>query len=53
VQPAVEHLGDVGVVHQGQRLPLGLEAVQHLPGIHAGLDELDGDEAFPKPRPVM
>ena len=27
----VEHLGDVRVVHQGQRLPLGLEAGEHLP----------------------
>ena len=27
---AVEHLGDVGVVHQRQRLPLGLEAGEHL-----------------------
>ena len=27
----VEHLGDVRVVHQGQGLPLGLEAGEHLP----------------------
>ena len=27
----VEHPGDVGVVHQRQRLPLGLEAGDHLP----------------------
>ncbi len=26
----VEHLGDVGVVHQRQGLPLGLEAGDHL-----------------------
>ena len=26
----VEDLGDVGVVHQGQGLPLGLEAGEHL-----------------------
>ena len=26
----VEHLGDVGVVHQGQGLPLGLEAGDDL-----------------------
>ena len=44
VEPAVEHLGDVGVVHQGQRLPLGLEPGQHLLGVHAGLDQLDRDE---------
>ena len=24
--PAVEDLGDVGMIHQGQRLPLGLES---------------------------
>ena len=27
---AVEHAGDVGVVHQGQGLPLGLEAGDDL-----------------------
>ncbi len=41
-QPAVQHLSDVGVVHHGQRLPLGLEARQYRPRIHAGLDELQG-----------
>ncbi len=41
----VQHLGDVGMVHEGQRLPFGLEAGQHLFGVHAGLDELDGDES--------
>ena len=39
-QPAVEHLGDIGVVHHGQGLPLGLEAGQHGLRVHAGLDEL-------------
>ena len=29
--PGVEHLGDVGVVHHGQGLPLGLEAGDDLP----------------------
>jgi hypothetical protein len=43
---AVKHLGDVGMVHEGERLPLGLEAGQDGARIHAGLDELDGDEAF-------
>ena len=28
------------MVHHGQRLPLGLEAGDHLPGIHARLDDL-------------
>ena len=33
----VEHLGDVGVVHQGQGLALGLEPGDDLAGVHAGL----------------
>ncbi len=36
----VEDLGDVGVVHQGQGLPLGLEAGDDLPRVHAELDDL-------------
>ena len=28
--PSVEHAGDVRMVHQGQRLTLGLEACDHL-----------------------
>ena len=39
---AVEHLGDVRVVHQRQGLPLGLEAGDHLAGVHARLDDLQG-----------
>ena len=31
----VEHAGDVRVVHQGQGLPLGLEAGDDLPRVHA------------------
>ena len=42
----VEHPGDVGVVHQGQGLPLGLEAGDDLPRVHAGLDELQRDQAL-------
>ena len=38
----VEHLGDVGVVHQRQGLPLGLEAGDDLPRVHARLDDLQG-----------
>ena len=45
VVPGVEHLGDVRVVHQGQRLPLGLEAGDHLPRVHARLDDLQRDHA--------
>ena len=37
---AVEHLGDVGMVHERQRLPLGLEAGDDLPRVHARLDDL-------------
>ena len=38
---AVVDAGDVGVVHQGQRLPLGVEPGQHRPRVHAGLDQLE------------
>ena len=44
-RPAVEHLGDVRVVHQGQGLPLGLEAGHHLFGVHPQLDNLEGHAA--------
>ena len=37
---AVEHLGDVRVVHQGQGLPLRLEPRQDGPRVHPRLDEL-------------
>jgi hypothetical protein len=39
----VQDLGDVRVVHQGQRLAFGLEAGDHGPGVHAELDDLEGD----------
>jgi hypothetical protein len=35
----VEHLGDVRVVHQRQRLPLRLEPGDDLSGVHAQLDD--------------
>ena len=38
----IEHPGDVGVVHQGQRLPLGLEPGDDLARVHARLDDLQG-----------
>ena len=41
----VEHLGDVGVVHHRQRLPLGLEARDDLLRVHAELDDLERDAA--------
>ena len=33
------------MIHQGQRLALGLEAGDHLPRVHAGLDDLERDLA--------
>ena len=33
------------MVHQRQRLPLGLEAGDDLAGVHARLDDLEGDLA--------
>jgi hypothetical protein len=49
VGPGVEHLGDVRVVHQGQRLPLGLEPCDDLGRVHARLDQLQGDLAADRP----
>ena len=37
----VQHLGDVGMVHHRQRLPLGLEAGDDALGVHAQLDDLE------------
>jgi hypothetical protein len=45
-QAAVEHPGDVGMVHHRQCLPFLLEPRQHRPGIHNGLDQLQRDFAF-------
>src|SRR5262249_27460146 len=42
---AVEDLGDVGVVHEGEGLALGLEPGYHLLGVHARLEHLQGDLA--------
>jgi hypothetical protein len=39
-------LRDVGVIHHGEGLPLGLEARADLLGVHPGLDDLQGDPAF-------
>ena len=43
---AVEHAGDVGVVHQGECLPLGVEASEDRARVHADLDQLERDLAF-------
>ena len=42
-EPAVDDLGDAGVVHDREGLSLLLEAGDHGLGVHAGLDELEGD----------
>ena len=39
----IEHPGDVRMVHHRQGLPLGLEAGDHLPRVHARLDDLERD----------
>jgi hypothetical protein len=41
--PGVERAGDVGMVHERQCLPLDFEPGQHLPAIHALLDDLECD----------
>ena len=41
----VEDAGDVGVVHHGQGLALGLEAGDDVLRVHAGLDDLERDAA--------
>ena len=42
----VEHPGDVRMIHECQRLALGLEACDDLPRVHAGLDDLESDAAL-------
>ncbi len=39
----IEHLGDGGVVHQGQGLALGFEARHHFARVQAGFDQLESD----------
>ena len=41
----LQHRRDVRVIHHRQRLPLGLEPRDHLLGVHAELDDLQGDPA--------
>ncbi len=41
----IENPGDVGMVHEGQRLPFGLEAVDHVMGVHPRLDDFEGHPA--------
>ena len=42
---AIEDVGDVRVVHQRQRLTLGLEPGHHLARVHARLEDLQSDLA--------
>src|SRR5215831_2525955 len=37
----IEDLGDCGMFHQRQRLPLRIEARYHLAGVHPGLNQLE------------
>jgi len=39
----IQHLGDVGMVHQRQGLALGLEPSDDLLGVHPQFDDLEGD----------
>jgi hypothetical protein len=39
----VEHLRNVGMVHEGERLPLRLEPGEDLPRVHPRLDDLERD----------
>jgi hypothetical protein len=48
--PAVEDPGDRRVIHQCQRLTLGVEPRQDLGGVHSGLYDLDGDLAADRAR---
>ena len=41
----VQHTCNVGMVHQRQCLPLGLESSHNLFGVHAGLDDFQGNFA--------
>ena len=43
--PGLQHLGNVGVIHQGQRLTLGFKAGNDVLGVHPQLDDLEGDLA--------
>src|SRR6266853_4531456 len=42
-RPCIENLGDVGVIHQRQRLPLGFKPGDHALGVHSQLDDFQRD----------
>ena len=41
----VQHLGDVRMVHQCQRLPLGFKTGDDILGVHAQLDDFEGHQS--------
>ena len=43
--PGIQHLGDIGVIHQRQRLALRLEAGDDLASIHARFNDFQGHRA--------
>ena len=49
-RPGIEHPGDVRMIHHRQRLPLGLEAGDHLPRVHPRLDDFQRDGPPNRPR---
>src|SRR6266850_5300374 len=42
-RPRIEHLGDAGVVHQRQCLPLGFKPGDHVLRVHSRFDDFQGD----------
>src|SRR5712664_855428 len=42
-RPCIENLGDVGVVHQRQCLPLGFKPGDHVLRVHSRLDDFQSD----------
>src|SRR6266581_6161117 len=42
-RPCIEDLGDVGVVHQRQRLTLGFKTADHALCVHSRLDDFQSD----------
>ena len=37
----IQHFGDIGMIHHGQRLPLGFKSSHNLVRIHARFDDLE------------
>ena len=45
-RPCIEHLGNVGMVHHRQRLPLRVKSCNDIFVVHVGPDKLQGNAAF-------